>query len=108
MSVPANNQAAAAQQALNNALDDIVKDLKAKSAYPNPSLYRSVRRSTTLRRSSAHYSVVIESLYSHYSHKELFDADKHPTPDRASDETRKHAALRLREMVSSKSKGKLF
>ncbi|KAK7995148.1 armadillo-type protein [Apiospora arundinis] len=52
MSVPANNQAAAAQQALNNALDDIVKDLKAK----------------------------------------------------ASDETRKHAALRLREMVSSKSK----
>ncbi|KAK8078846.1 armadillo-type protein [Apiospora phragmitis] len=52
MSVPVNNPTAAAQQALNNTLDDIVKDLKAKSEYPNPFLYRSVRRSTSLRRSS--------------------------------------------------------
>ena len=108
MSVPVNNPAAAAQQALNNALDDIVKDLKAKSAFPNPLLYRSVWRETSLRRSSTRYSVATESVWSHYSHKRLLDADSHPTPDRASDETRKHAALRLREMVVSKSKGKFL
>ncbi|KAK7963971.1 FKBP12-rapamycin complex-associated protein [Apiospora saccharicola] len=104
MSVPVNNPTAAAQQALNNALDDIVKDLKAKSEYPNPFLYRSVRRGKSLRRSSAGYSVALESDYLYYSHKILLNTDRHPASDRASDETRKHAALRLREMVVSKSK----
>ena len=108
MSVPVNNPTAAAQQALNNTLDDIVKDLKAKSEFPSPFLYRSVRRSTTLRCSSARYSVALENHYSYYSHKTLLNTDRHPASNRASDETRKHAALRLREMVVSKSKGKFL